>query len=308
MKTELLNTAVSFNERWPRNGYMFLPTFLLRKGDVLIFDWKPKIENRKIKVEIEETDYKADYSQNVKNIATFDISNTESFEILKNGLYNIPIANPKEDEYDIGNLIIYRQCNSLDNYNQSPFPERYYDYHIVKEDFKYIKKCDDWGYRTEFGACLIKDYNVYDELKLIFDSSGMNYHASKRTDERITNTIFFTTNKGDKIIINSIKKDFEKFTIVTSIDKIDSIGLVGHLNKSSYFISNEDAIFKLQTYIYCNIYGLKDELPTDFIDLKIYRNTESDTIEFNMTHELFVVYNTVFNNEELEPIKKGISM
>ncbi len=306
MNTELLNISITFNERWPREGYMFIPTFLLTKGDKLVFDWNPKIENRKLKVEIEETDNKAEYSHNRKKIASFEISKTAHFEIPQTGLYNIPLENPNVNENDIGCLIIHRE-SSINDFNQSPFPERYYDYYIVKEDSKYIKKCTDWGYKTDFGACIIEDYLDNDDLKLVFDSSTMDYHSSIKDENRITKTIFFSANKGDKIVINSIKKSFEKFIVVCSIDKINSIKLWGNLSNSSYFISNEDSIYKFETYIYRRTYGCLDELPDEFIDLKIYRNTDSDVNEFDKDYELISVFNSIFNITELEPIKRTVA-
>ncbi len=305
MTTEILNLTVIFNERWPRQGYMFIPTFLLAKGDILVFEWRPHDKNRYLKIEIEETDSKADQNQNHTKISTINLLNTESFEILKTGLYNIPIENPKENEFDIGKLVVYRRCNSEENFKTSPFPERYYNYNITKENSESIKKCIDWGYRTEFGSCIIKDYNDNEDLKIIFDSSLMDYHESIKTNENITKTLFVTANKGDKIVIKSIKKELDRFISVIRIEKINSVSLHGNLSNSSYFISNENSIFKIETYVYRAIYGTQDELPNDFVDLKVYRDRTSVTKDFDETYELLTVYNSVFNKNELEPIKKA---
>ena len=64
-------------------------------GDKLHFDWKPVIVSRTLKIEIEKTDYKADYSENVENVIKIELDNTYTFVIQESGLYNIAIENPK---------------------------------------------------------------------------------------------------------------------------------------------------------------------------------------------------------------------
>lgn len=174
MKQLLFETSVSFNERWPRDGIMFVPTFLLFKDDTLTFEWHPTVEGRKLNIQIEETDEKGATSLNGVQIAAIQLVRSHEIIIAKKGLYNIPIENPSAIEDAIGTLKIFRIAGSSENAAQSCIPERYYQYSLTNQGKAWVKKAIAWGYRTDIGADSVKEfYGDTSTLECIFDSRKM---------------------------------------------------------------------------------------------------------------------------------------
>ena len=48
----------------------------------------------------------------------------------------------------------------------------------------------------------------------------------------------------------------------TWIEKRDSVGFRGNIEDNSFFLSNEDSIYRLETLIYRFRYGTNDEVPS----------------------------------------------
>lgn len=90
----------------------------------------------------------------------------------------------------------------------------------------------------------------------------------------------------------------------TWIEKRDSVGFRGSIEDNSFFLSNEDSIYRLETLIYRFRYGTNDEVPSEFIDIQILSSNEPKKNSFDSEYDLITVYNEVFNQVEMEPIKK----
>ncbi|PZX10124.1 hypothetical protein LX69_03448 [Breznakibacter xylanolyticus] len=308
MKETILDIKPYYNERWPRKGFLFVPTFMLFRGDKLHFDWKPVIVSRTLKIEIEKTDYKADYSENVENVIKIELDNTYTFVVQESGLYNIPIENPKYEEGEMGQLLIVREFNENINQQRSPYPERFYNYSIENSNGNPIKKCSDWGYLTDRGACIIEKFeDKIESFDIFFDSSKKDYHLLLKSKNRIDKTLFFVVKKGDEIVIELNKKEVEGFIINVCFEKKDRVGFWGQIDELSKFISNEDSIFQLTASIYSSTYGFEGIVPMDFCDIKLYGNNTSKLLDFDKEYELVKVNNTVFNREEFEPMKRPVA-
>ncbi|WP_338870638.1 hypothetical protein WBJ53_23280 [Spirosoma sp. SC4-14] len=287
---------------------MSVQTFLLIKGDIILFEWNPEKKSRAIRITVEQTDYKAEYSQNSIIIADFRVIDTADFIIPLDGLYNILIENPSIEEEQIGHLQLFKKCVSPQVCQQSPFPERYYDYQLAYNGSFYSKQCRDWGYRTEFGAMIIEPYLGSEPLNLIFDSTTMDFDATELSPERITKMLFLKAKEGVKIVIQLSPYKLEGQVIVTEVHKLDSMSLWGRPNNWSYFIVNEDCWLKIESFVYNRLFGDKAELPTDFVVIKIYSDHSSDVELLNESYELLEVYNEVFNQYELEPVMKAAKL
>lgn len=306
MKQTILDIKPYYNERWPRKGYLYVPTFMLFEGDRLHFNWKPVVLSRTLKFEIEKTDYKADYSENIENVIKIELENTYTFVVQETGLYNIPIENPKYEEGEIGQLLIVREFNENINQQTSPYPERFYNYSI--ENSNSIKKCSDWGYLTDRGACIVeKCVDKIESFDIFFDSSKKDFHLLLKSKDRIDKTIFFRVKKGDEIFVELNKKQIEGFVINVNFEKKDRVGFWGQIDTLSKFTSNEDSIFQLTASIYSSTYGFEGNVPIDFCEIKLYGNKVSKLLDFDKEYELIKVYNTVFNREEFEPMKMPVA-
>src|SRR5690606_32462317 len=119
--------------------------------------------------------------------------------------------------------------------------------------------------------------------------------------------LFFEVNKGDEIVIEFHKKETEGFKINVNFERKDRIGLWGHIDKWAKYISNEDSIYQLTASIDSSTYGFEGNVPIDFCEIKLYRNKTTKLLDFDNEYELVKVYNTVFNREEYEPIKRPVA-
>ncbi|MDG2332141.1 MAG: hypothetical protein P8M05_11175 [Flavobacteriales bacterium] len=298
---EILNTDIRHNERWPRQGVMFVPTFLLKKGDLLTFNFNSKIEGRELNIHIEKTDSKADGSPNRALLKKISISNIDNFEIPEDSLYNFAIENPSSADGLVGSLKLELTQRSE---SYSPFIERFYETYLEKDGDKTLKKCKDWGYREDIGANILTHKTNSNGSYILFNSKESQYHFSQTINGRITNTIFFEASKGEKIFFDISAESFENFIVVNGIEKINSVGLIGNLSRNQEFISNEDAIYKFESYIYRCKPQTTDPFPDNFSDVIISSNMARDTNSFTSKYDLIQVYNEIFNRTEMEPIKK----
>jgi hypothetical protein len=287
---ELLNIYIHHNERWPRQDIMYIPTFLLHKGDKMEFRWDPKHEGTKLSVDIEQTDYKADYSRNAKKIAQLEIKDREEFQITEKGLYNFPIENPESySDGDIGQLIF--NLKSEDNLN--PFPERFYDYSKLKmEKGLPLKNCKKWGYRTDIGANILKESDATQMKNMIFNSAEKGFHYTRLSKDRIKKVVFFEADKNEKITLQVTKRNIDGYNIHTSVDKHNTVGFRGKPEACHFFIANEAGIYKFESEIYEFGRASKGTIPQDFIELKIYSDQHNHELDFMDKYDLKEVYNT----------------
>jgi hypothetical protein len=298
---EILITDIRHNERWPRQGIMFVPTFLLKKGDLLTFNFSSDIEGKELNIHIEKTDSKADGSTNRVLLQTISISDTINFEIPEDSLYNFAIENPSHSDGLFGSLQL--ELNQLTE-SYSPFIERFYETHLEKDGDKTLKKCKNWGYREDIGANILTNQTNGNGSYILFNSKKSSYHSSETIDGRTTNTIFFEASKGEKIFIDVSQDSFENFIVVNCIEKNNSIGLRGNLSDKQEFISNDDAIYKFESYIYRSKPQTNNPLPETFCDVLISSDTSRNSESFLSKYDLIQVDNEIFNQVELEPIKK----
>jgi hypothetical protein len=284
---------------------MYIPNFLLYKGDIIEFKWNPKHKGIKLSVDIEQTDDKADYSRNAKKIAQLDITDTKEFQIPEKGFYNFPIENPESySDGNIGQLTFI--LKSKDNLN--PFPERFYNYSKLKmENGLPLKNCKKWGYRTDIGANILQDSDATEKKNIIFNSAHKGFHHTQLTEDRIKKTAFFEADKNEKITIQVTMRDIDGYNIHSSIDKHNSVGFRGNPETCHFFIANEAGIYKFESEIYEFGRASKGSIPQDFIELKIYSNQHNQESDFLDKYDLKEVYNTVFNEKEIEPILKKVA-
>ena len=304
MRETILHIKPYHNERWQRKGFLYIPTFMLYSGDKLYFEWTPNDSIRTLKIEIEKTDLKADYSKNTITLDKFDLENSHQFEIGETGLYNIPIENPKFEEGEIGLLNIIRENNSDRKEQRSPYPERFYKYSLRKEGNTIIKNATKWGYLTEKGECVLDRLSCIDNsLPLLFNSKKNEYHVVHEGKKRIDKRIYLWVPEGADIAIDCQRKEFENLIVDIKVEKKDRGGLRGKIERYSKFTSNEDSIYLTTVSIYSSLYDFKGKLPVDFCDIKIFGGGNSHLLDFEHDYKLIKVFNKVFNTEEIEPIK-----